>query len=410
MKQFSNFVFENIKNINKQPLSEDSLLMLKYLKKHLTDSQVEEIFNKYIGVDSKSDYETNFKVDINTLRDLLKAKGILSMGPIKDSANYIIKLFRKYNHESILNEIIKNGGCFRINDLKTTGGNVFNDFCSNFKDEAMDLAQITYKQVANVGPYEVLLKFLMKEAGSGSKGDILIHSNENFNANGEFEVKCMSWAKNKTGGHAAGQTGNNGAKIKKSWAIYLYLNEMLFKFEKNKNKLADTAAYFQLKDGFNKFKELCENKSIEEIATNIVNALCFQYNFITNDRDKNGDLSTAITSGDSRMTNNLRKELVELTQTQLKNFKNIKFEDLKNVIGAIQLNLYALTENFKYIFIGFLSSNNSKQHSNGNYVFFKINDSGIPIQFNDIIENLEFGALETSDQGRTGKIYIKGVK
>ena len=32
MKQFSNFVFENIKNINKQPLSEDSLLMLKYLK------------------------------------------------------------------------------------------------------------------------------------------------------------------------------------------------------------------------------------------------------------------------------------------------------------------------------------------------------------------------------------------
>ena len=65
MKQFSNFVFENIKNVNKQPLSEDSLLMLKYLKKHLTDSQVEEIFNKYIGVDNKSDYETNFKIDLD---------------------------------------------------------------------------------------------------------------------------------------------------------------------------------------------------------------------------------------------------------------------------------------------------------------------------------------------------------
>ena len=53
-------------------------------------------------------------------------------------------------------------------------------------------------------------------------------------------------------------------------------------------------------------------------------ALCFQYNFITNDRDENGKLSTTITSGDSKMTDNLRKELIKITQTQLKECHVIK--------------------------------------------------------------------------------------
>jgi len=399
MKKFSELLHNIIESKQKEKLTQESLSKLTYLKKHLTNEQVKEIFDNYIY--DNEDYYNNFLINIDDLTTMLKNKGLTLFGPIKDTSKYILKLFTKNNHESILKKIINDyfaKKSLSIDDLETTG-NIFNDFCKGWENEAKELASLTYKATANVGPYEVLLKFLLQEAGSGQSGDIEISSNK------EFEVKCMTWNKSgKSGGHLAGQKAYGDSKIRKSWSIYMYLNENLFHLEKYNNKLADKAAYFQNNTGFKNFIKLCEvNKlSNSDIAKGLVNSLCFQYNYITNDRDKDGNMSNI-----PSLSSTIIEELYKQTEEKLKTISELSFQDMKNIIGCIQFNLYSFIENFDYIFIGFLSDQINKQEQNGKYFFYKKDSTKDIVNFNVITDNLYFGPLETTDQGRTGKIYLK---
>jgi hypothetical protein len=65
---------------------------------------------------------------------------------------------------------------------------------------------------------------------------------------------------------------------------------------KNNNAVADKSAYLQNENGLNKFNQLLKNnnllnndKSIRKISDNIVDAIAFQYNFITNENYKKAD-------------------------------------------------------------------------------------------------------------------------
>lgn len=376
------------------PLSNDSLAKLTYLKRHLNDEDVDKIFSEYCP--NADEFSNEFLIDFDKLTKILQAKGIESFGPVKDGARYILKLFRHNDNEKTLRRIIEGNGV-SISDLKETGGNIFADLCKGWEEEAKEIAYIQYKTKSNVGPYEVLLKFLLNEASTGSSGDILIDNSE------DFEVKCMTWKNTKSGGRLAGQKGLDGTKIRLAWSIYMYLNEKIFGYDKSDNYAADNAEYFQKESGFQAFLDEWKKNDItkEDMAKALVNAICFQYNFITNKRDKDGQL------GDTpSLPPKIVNELCKQTENLLKSYDSITFQDMKDIIGCIQFNLYSFIEQFDYIFIGFLAENKSKQKYDGKYFFSSIKKNEI-IDFSKIMKNLYFSALGKDSQGRTGKIYLK---
>ena len=92
---------------------------------------------------------------------------------------------------------------------------------------------------------------------------------------------------------------DNGQKIRGAWSIYLYLNKNLFNLGDD-NAAADKSAYFQNDNGIKNFNQLIkdnkldkDDKSLKTLSNGIVDALCFQYNFITNEKDSKNSLKKA---------------------------------------------------------------------------------------------------------------------
>jgi hypothetical protein len=295
----------------------------------------------------------------------------------------------------ILTNIVKNDGVVSIDDIKETG-NIFKDYCSEFSEEAKTIATWTNSKSANAGPCELLLKFIIKEANSKKTGDVTIHNDE------EMEVKAstLKGKSSGSGGHAAGQRG----KIRNAWAVYYYLNNNVFNIETS-NSEADKLKYFQNKDGVQELNNVIKDKglSIEEVTNGIVDALCFQYNFITNENDAKNELKTK---------DKLYKAALNIAKSISKNNEFNSSNDVFNLVGCIQLYLYSQIEGFDYFFAVLVDKNiDNESDKNGFYFCVKNcqDDNSELLDFNKILSYIRFGGLDstTSSQGRTGKIYIK---
>lgn len=360
------------------------------IKTYINDENFDEYFkiiqrnSKLIGLKDNTGVYDKFFEDHGLTK--------LNFGRNKSAKDAFISLFSENDKLNVLTDIVNNNGILSINNL-SENGNIF-ELCkingNDFSDEAKIIATWVNSTSASAGPCEMLLKFILKEGYTGKMGDVSIRPAE------EMEVKASTIGKNASGGHAAGQKGNNGVKIRGAWAIYLYLNKYLFNIEGNKE--ADAAQYFQNKNGFAKFVNLLhtnnldDKKSAEIVTKTLVDAICFQYNYITNEENAKNTLPNIQSLYDAAL--------------KFYNKNNLDIKSMLNLIGAIQLYLYSQIEQFDYFFCVLVDKNGNDANS-GNYWFVKNCEISL-LNFDTVTKNINFGVLDspTSAQGRTGKMYF----
>lgn len=364
---------------------------IEQLKTYINDENFDEYFkiiqrnSKLIGLkDNNENYDKFFEE-----HGLSK----LNFGRNKSAKDAFISLFSENDNLDVLTQIVNNNGVLSINNLPENE-NIFN-LCkingNDFSNEAKIIATWINSTSASAGPCEMLLKFILKEGYTGKMGDVSIRPSE------EMEVKASTIGKNASGGHAAGQKGNNGVKIRGAWSIYMYINKNLFGLGDD-NAVTDKAAYFQNKNGFNNFikllkdKKLDDKKSAEFVTKTLVDAICFQYNYITNEND----------------TKNSLPQIDALYKAALNYYNKNGLEQsaILNLVGSIQLYLYSQIEGFDYLFCVMIDKSGDSAES-GNYWF--INDCTTKLlDFESVCNNINFGVLDspTSSQGRTGKMYF----
>ena len=380
MKHFNEYFFES--------LSKESI---KKLEQYISDENVDE----YIKLLKRHASKSGIKEDDYTV--FFDKHGIseLNWGRKNSAVKQFVNLFSEEDHLDILTKIVKDDGVVSVDDIKETG-NIFKDYCSEFSEEAKIIASWTNSKSANAGPCELLLKFIIKEANSKKTGDVTIHNDE------EMEVKAstLKGKSSGSGGHAAGQRG----KIRNTWAVYYYLNNNVFNIETS-NSEADKLKYFQNKDGVQELNNVIKDKglSIEEVTNGIVDALCFQYNFITNENDVKNELKTK---------DKLYKAALNIAKSISKNNEFNSSNDVFNLVGCIQLYLYSQIEGFDYFFAVLVDKNIDNESDNNGFYFCVKNcqdDNSELLNFDKILSYIRFGGLDstTSSQGRTGKIYIK---
>ena len=380
MKHFNEYFFES--------LSKESI---KKLEQYISDENVDE----YIKLLKRHASKSGIKEDDYTV--FFDKHGIseLNWGRKNSAVKQFVNLFSEEDHLDILTKIVKDDGVVSIDDIKETG-NIFKDYCSEFSEEAKVIASWTNSKSANAGPCELLLKFIIKEANSKKTGDVTIHNDE------EMEVKAstLKGKSSGSGGHAAGQRG----KIRNTWAVYYYLNNNVFNIETSTSE-ADKLKYFQNKDGVQELNNVIKDKglSIEEVTNGIVDALCFQYNFITNENDVKNELKTK---------DKLYKAALNIAKSISKNNEFNSSNDVFNLVGCIQLYLYSQIEGFDYFFAVLVDKNIDNESDNNGFYFCVKNcqdDNSELLNFDKILSYIRFGGLDstTSSQGRTGKIYIK---
>lgn len=380
MKHFNEYFFES--------LSKESI---KKLEQYISDENIDE----YIKLLKRHASKSGIKEDDYTV--FFDKHGIseLNWGRKNSAVKQFVNLFSEEDHLDILTKIVKDDGVVSIDDIKETG-NIFKDYCSEFSEEAKIIASWTNSKSANAGPCELLLKFIIKEANSKKTGDVTIHNDE------EMEVKAstLKGKSSGSGGHAAGQRG----KIRNTWAVYYYLNNNVFNIETS-NSEADKLKYFQNKDGVQELNNVIKDKglSIEEVTNGIVDALCFQYNFITNENDVKNELKTK---------DKLYKAALNIAKSISKNNEFNSSNDVFNLVGCIQLYLYSQIEGFDYFFAVLVDKNIDNESDNNGFYFCVKNcqdDNSELLNFDKILSYIRFGGLDstTSSQGRTGKIYIK---
>ena len=102
----------------------------------------------------------------------------------------------------------------------------------------------------------------------------------------------------------------------------------------------------------------------------------------------------------------------ELYDASIKYYNNIlrddfSFDNMKNLIGCIQLYLYSSIEKFDYLFFFKVDKFGDSENS-GDYVLFKDCSTSL-LKCENIIEYIYFGTLDnpTSTQGRSGKMFLR---
>lgn len=402
MKRLDTYTFESLSNKGIQKL-------VDYLKsaEGLDDAKIDE----YIKILSRHAKSSGIKQDDYATFFNNHGLSELNWGRKNSAIKQFVNLFSENDNLEALSHIVKNNGIISINDPKfTDNGNIFN-YCKNdqydFTDEAHTIATWTNSKSANAGPCEMLLKFILKEGATLESGDVGIKYSSKEE---EMEVKAATTGKNASGGHAAGQRGNPNTnnKIRGAWSIYFYLNKNLLQIDPE-NSTADKSQYFQNENGVKKFNELLKERNLlnntQIISDSIVDAICFQYDYITNENNSNNSLPTI---------NDLKNSAREFTDKVINKNEGFTKQDLLNLVGCIQLYLYSQIEGFDYFFcIQIDKSDESKNPNNGNYWCVKKCKNRISplLSFDNVVKNLYFGVLDspTSSQGRTGKIYMKNL-
>lgn len=382
--------------------------LVKYIYEQLSQGNIDKL-SAYINDDNIDEIlsivkkHTSSKLDEKTIEKYTQffiKHGIynLNWGRKNNAIKQFISLFNEDDHLQVLNKIIDNDGCISVQDLENIG-NIF-DYCVinvdgkdiDWSDEARTISTWVNSKSASAGPAEMLLKFMLKEGSDKGIGDVGILPNE------EMEVKAATLgSKTPSGGHPAGQRGN----IKKTLYVYQYLNS-IFNLDSSE-KYAKTCMYFQNKNGIAIFNDIIKESSLSEteILYAIVDALCYQYNFIDSIENSKNKLSSI-----SQLYNAVAKFI------KLDKNKGFEYQELLNLVGCIQLYLYSIVEEFNYFICLLIDKNyDNESKNNGFYILFKDCQSSNTklLDFKYVTNYFKFGSLDSTEstQGRTGKIYIK---
>lgn len=319
------------------------------------------------------------------------------------------------NKVDILERIIDGDGIISFKNLPTSG-NIFS-ICKGFQDEAKSISTIKISGSASVGPCEILLKFILNEGTSANEGDVYL------SGIGPLEVKAVTKTKTFSGGHAAGQKSKdadgNSTSIRGSWSVYNYVYSKLFNIDWDEaNEIANekSNAFLMNKDSYAAFNTNYIEKfkpSVDDFANALTEAFMFQYEYLTQDGKENS------------RTKLVSPKLKSLVKSELsKIYKNGKLDSdnqkLLDIVGAVQLYLYSLTEEFKYFMAIFYDYNDldtneldydedpSLVNGSGYYIVKKAEELE---NISETIKHLKFGTLDDlrSGQGKTGKIFFKNV-
>lgn len=342
-------------------------------------------------------YNNSKKGNIKEFTKFFKSHGLtqLNWGRGNDAITQFINVFNRENKIDILIEVVENNGVISIDELKTSG-NIY-DYCKGFEDEAKIICSWLNGTNTPAGQGEILLKFLIKEASTPVEGDILIKPNK------LMEVKASTiYGINKSGGQAAGQKGD----IRNAWSIYQYLYENLTGDSKG-NGGYDNFIYFQNTHGFNEFNELLKglkNIDVRKITDVLTEAFLYQYRFI-------GEEPKNAAGIDGKTINELKDIMFNQLKTIFNEDNTISKNNemtLINNIGALQLVLYSLIEEFEYFFCILYDKNiENESPNNGKYVFLTKEEL---FDFKKVLSHLSFGkfaSTATKTQGRAGKIFVK---
>lgn len=394
MKSFNEYIFEKLTKEQ-----QDNLLSF------VDDTNYNDIMSLIKNHLNKDKYSTDKHIDFYTRHGL----SAIEWRGNGTAQKYFSELFSKSEKLDVLNAIIENDGVVSMFDKKgfsklPLNGNIY-DFCKvkvgndiiSFKDEAMDLITWTSKRGTTIGAGEILLKFLLKEGGIGKDRNILIRHNEQDYLVGDKMKVSIHTVSDK---NSSGYNIINSTKLRRTWAIYWYLEKKLFKNEDIKRSDVLDLNYFQNEEKCNTFIDKVKENEIdnETLVENIIEAVAYQYRLISE-------------TGESINDGIFNKETLIKRGCDVISHR-VTFETLKDLLGCIQLFFYTKIEDIKYLMC-LLFGSNSSQHvsSEGKYVLFRCSDdtSNELLNFKNVLEYLYFGEVGSSQDkhGCTGKIYFK---
>lgn len=312
----------------------------KYLFESLSEKNVKTL-KDYINDEN---FDEMMKVIINHYKRLsttgikyaefFKKKGLSNrdFDSNVELGKQIADIFIRHDDIERFNEIIHNNGILPFNDL-------ISDSIINIKDK-LDLKPGVYNEIANiknvtsnnvnVGKFEILLKFILKENSSfATKGDVVIKYN---NQPLSIEVK-------------EGNSAHPGSNVLSSQEVSNYFTSLY-------NKKSDVILFgsnkmnIRLNDFFN--NEFQDKKiDVNLFIKNLCKAVYYQYN---NQKPKE----------DNEVVNSVYKVLKEYNEDSEYTFvteESIKV-DTNKVYALLQVLYYKNKEQFDYLLLTNIDSGN----------------------------------------------------
>lgn len=224
----------------------------------------------------------------------------------------------------------KNPGVINYDTLRENS-NIYN-ICDTFgfKDVAEKIAKITNVKShnANVGQFEILLKFMLTEnAAKHDHGDVsIIYKNATYGLEVKGGDKKVTSARINGQSHKSSESMSN--YFIKEFDLKQNNNNILFGGAKSNEKLADILNYNNVND-------------IKKIITEIVKAFAYQYNLIGN-KEKETFVKEIINAVIDYNKNNKIFELKD---------NKITIKRLTQLFGAIQLICYSIQCGWNAIFV-----------------------------------------------------------
>lgn len=264
------------------------------------------------------------------LISFLDSKG-LSDKYLSGNTDFVSRLVNIFsNNHKILDKLKVDGGVCTFDEFKQ-GRNIFRDFCKKWEKEAKIIANIVDVKAritnANDGPYEVLMKLIIKGAyAEERKGDIGI------NDNGKI-IGCEVKKGGKQGARVSGQ------KTANIHDMYDKLNEYMV------NECGCTQVYrdyWQKQATFVHIEEMLKSatKNKDDIEDIFFESLCkavFTQYLLDPNSQQCKDIAIRV-----KDYNKSKKGIV--------NYK-VNPTVLSDILGAIQIYCYAIQDNFDYITI-----------------------------------------------------------
>jgi len=351
-----------------ETLSNDNI---KKLSDYITDDNFDLVFPKIqklvkeadlIGEDFKK-FFTNKGLDNKSFDDDKEAEIGLR----------ISSYFADENKNDILKKIVSDNGVESFDDIYK-GNNIFK-FCNKFKDIARKISLIknVTSHGANVGKFEILIKFLLKEDKAESDyGDISIK----YKNNDKFIIEVKGGNTLPKAGAVCGQAIKSTEQSSSKFLNILNITseDISFLGSANANKRLE--------------KVLNDNNinDIKIIISSFVKSIAYQYS-VENEEYINS------------FTNNLINYNEENKIFEVKDNK-VNIKSLTNILGITQLYFYSKKDKWDAIFV--------VNQTNGDYVIVKENEL---LEFDSVFEKVNFypGEGNTSATGRRciSRIFVK---